>query len=275
MSRTERRVRLAALAVLSGFGVIVAAASRWLAPAWAVGVFVAVTVAFAVAVAKASAVTLSRLFGRDDRLVRSLAHEIRQPLQELFLVGDLGLAGGMEVDASLGQVVDIATSLDGLLDDLFEVAQVVSGSKPLETTLIEVAPQVDRSVRRLDAKSMVSITVEGGPGELVANPKLVRLVITNLLRNAGVHAYHGQGGDVLVTIEEAGFRVRDWGGGIDEDHLAAIEHALSQGLRRSKAGVGLSLTSWVIDIHGGDLDIFNHPDGGVEVAVSFPVAASA
>lgn len=269
--RVGRKLWVGAFGLLAVVGGVVVVVSHVLPPILTVVVFALCAGAGATLVAKWGVAELGRFFGHEDRLVRSLAHEIRHPLHRMFAVADLGLDGAISTEEALLEAVEHAESLNMLLDDLFEVAQVISGAKSLATEWVAVEPLVDDAVNQLGDSRLV-VRVVGGPGRSRVNARLVRLAITNLLRNAASHGYLGRGGEAVVSIEPSAVRVRDHGVGIDPERLATIQFALGQSLRRSGAGVGLSLTAWVADIHGGRLKIENHTDGGVEASLAFAPA---
>lgn len=268
VTRIGRRLTAGTFAILSIFGGLVLAVWVLLSPAWSVVVLVAAAAGGAAIVARLGVRELTRVFSHEDRLVRSLAHEIRKPLQRLFAAADLGLEGNVDPAETLPVVVKHAEILDVLLGDLLEAAQVISGSKVFTTDDTEITTLIDEAWEQLgDSRIVVSVT--GESAVMRVNRRLVRLAVTNLLRNAALHGYAGLGGEVLVSVEEHGIRVRDHGVGIDAEELLVIREALTNSFRRTGAGVGLSLTAWVVDIHQGELIIDNHPDGGAEIQMHF------
>lgn len=273
VTRVGRQLAIATFGFLVVFGVLVLATSHLISPVLGVVVLAVCAPGGAVLVSRRSVRELRVLFSHEDRLVRSLAHEIRRPLQRLFAVADLGVERSIEPEVALPEVLVHAENLNQLLEDLFEAAQLISGSRPLETEESDLVELISGARAQL-GDSRLEVTVVGDPEVFRVNPRLLRLLLTNLLRNAAAHAYGGSGGEVVITIGRRGFRVRDRGVGIDPKQLAVIRHALGQSFRRTGAGVGLSLTAWVVDIHGGELTIENHPEGGTEVRVDLTASGA-
>lgn len=176
----------------------------------------------------------------------------------------LGEAVAHEVNNQL----DLATVHLELLDDDGEHLQHVEAALERIGEVVDevnalVAPAVD--VERVDLTEAAG-AVWGGvaPGEATletadatveADPKLLRLLLTNLFRNAVQHG----GDDVTVAVgptEDGGFVVADDGPGFD-DGEALFEWGYS-GAERT--GIGLALVSLVADRHGWDVDASG--DGG-------------
>jgi signal transduction histidine kinase len=81
-----------------------------------------------------------------------------------------------------------------------------------------------------------------------------------------------------ANAKEAAIRVRDHGPGIPEDHLDTIFEPFHQVTPQSKqsgtAGIGLSIARGVAEMHGGTIEVRNHPEGGSEFTVRLPIATA-
>ena len=69
-------------------------------------------------------------------------------------------------------------------------------------------------------------------------------------------------------------RVRDHGGGLDEEALAHVFDRFWQADRAragSGVGLGLSIVAAIAHEHGGTATAANHPDGGARFEVSIPI----
>jgi signal transduction histidine kinase len=107
-----------------------------------------------------------------------------------------------------------------------------------------------------------------------ANRNSLIQVFVNLFINA-MHAMPTGGKLVLEVREHEGnavIRVRDSGTGIPEDILPKVTEALFTTKGKDGSGLGLAICKEIIEIeHGGEFTIANHPQGGVEVAMSIPL----
>ena len=69
--------------------------------------------------------------------------------------------------------------------------------------------------------------------------------------------------------------VRDYGPGIKPERLQAMFMPFTQGdTARGSAGsgLGLAITKRIVDKHGGDITLYNHPEGGLVARVSLPLS---
>ena len=116
---------------------------------------------------------------------------------------------------------------------------------------------------------------------LLMDQQRIRQAISNLLDNA--LAYTPAGGKVTVTLEvtetEATLRVLDSGPGLSENDHQRIWRRFSRGSAASATtpgiGLGLSLVRAVANVHHGEADGRNRPEGGAEFWIRLPVTKPA
>jgi two-component system sensor histidine kinase CreC len=125
----------------------------------------------------------------------------------------------------------------------------------------------------------LDLSVRGTPGlRLSGDPFLLRQALSNLLDNA--IAFSPPGAEVVLAAEAADDRVqlsvRDHGPGIPDyarERIFERFYSLARpgsGLRSS--GLGLPFVREVARLHGGDIVLRNHPDGGAEAVLTLPAA---
>jgi signal transduction histidine kinase len=104
-----------------------------------------------------------------------------------------------------------------------------------------------------------------------SSPKILAVVIGNLIRNACAYTEHGQ---VAVQITNATVRIEDTGIGIDDEQIKAVfsPYYRVPNARESGHGIGLSLVKRMTDRFGWPIDITSHPGHGTVVEVQFPEA---
>lgn len=202
----------------------------------------------------------------------AVAHEIRSPLARLLVALDEGLDGQVPAEIALKEAAADGEAMGVLIDDLIEAARVMSGAMGLPAEEVRVDELVN-GVAETHARGDVRIVVDARPATLVGSPRLLRLAVSNLVRNSVRHAYAGRGGVIAITVDEGGILVSDDGPGIDPDHLAALQRDIPRGLRRARSGLGLALAGWVSDVHAGHLELENAPGGGLDARLVLPLAA--
>lgn len=233
------------------------------------GVFVVLGL-LAYAIARRSTRVVEDVFRQEDRLMLAVAHEIRSPLARLLVALDEGLGGDVPAEVALKEASADGEAMSELIDDLIEAARVMSGAMALPTEVVRVDELVER-VAECHARGEIRVVVDAQPATLVGSPRLLRLAVSNLVRNSVRHAYAGRGGTVAITVDARGILVADDGPGIEPEHLAALQRDIPRGLRRARSGLGLALAGWASDVHGGHLELENAPGGGLDARLALPV----
>ena len=191
-----------------------------------------------------------------------VSHELRTPLTAMQLLMDrLVDADSHPLPAREKQIVDRLASatgrLTGLVDTLLHYARIQSGHLTLDVepfdlgalaaeALEEVRPQARGKSLELIAKIDQRVRIE-------TDPKLVRLVLVNLVSNAVKFTDHGS---VTVSVHNDGdrriVRITDTGPGIARDAQKRIFEPFQQ-LEPTKhkhlpgVGLGLSLVRQIVD----------------------------
>jgi signal transduction histidine kinase len=111
--------------------------------------------------------------------------------------------------------------------------------------------------------------------EITADRKKLHQVFTNLFDNASNHSPPEK--DILLDItisednNEVIVKIVDEGKGIPEEFLPKVFDAFFTG-RRGGTGLGLSIVKHIVDIHGGNIQIFNNsPRPGCTAEMRFPI----
>jgi sensor histidine kinase regulating citrate/malate metabolism len=126
------------------------------------------------------------------------------------------------------------------------------------------------------AERGVTLTVEGGVGDVEVPSRDLVTVLGNLVDNAFEAVAGSPVGErrVRVSLDDDGrelvISVEDSGPGLDDD---AVAHALERGWSTkgspgSDRGVGLALVAQVARRHGGEVGIGRSPLGGAEFTVT-------
>jgi len=209
---------------------------------------------------------LESLFTSQQRFLADVSHELRTPLT--VIKGNVDLIRKFkEADEDLLNSIDQeAGRLNRLVSGLLMLAQAESGKLPLNFARVELdllLTEVFTETRVL-AGSKVKVHLND-IDEAILNGDRDRLkqVILNLVANA--IQYTPQGGEVFLSLkrisDQARIIVRDTGPGIPAEDLPFIFdrfYRAEKSRTRSKTsgfGLGLSITKWIVEQHGGQIKV--------------------
>jgi two-component system sensor histidine kinase MprB len=208
------------------------------------------------------------------QLVADASHELRTPVTSLRTNIEVLLAGGElgedERRRLLADVVEQSEELSRLVSDLIEVARGDLPDEGIDDVRLDhiVEEAVVRAQRNAHGTEFLSdlkpVTVRGSADRLSR-------AVNNLLDNAVRHNQDGR--PIEVSVDVAGIRVRDHGGGINPQDLPYIFDRFYRGANsraRQGSGLGLAIVRQVAESHGGSAMATNAPDGGAVFTLRLP-----
>ena len=232
--------------------------------------------------------TLGRIehtFASQQRFLADVSHELRTPLT--VIKGNVDLMRRMkhmdeESEESLDSIEDEADRLTRLVGNLLLEAQAESGKLPLhfapvelDTLLLEVFKEMHILARdrvKLRLTEIDQIVVSGDRDRL-------KQVFINLISNA--IKYTPRGGEVYLSLgkvgENARLIVRDTGQGIaaeDMPHIFERFFRAEKSRTRTKVGgfgLGLSIAHWIVDHHGGRIEVDSAENKGATFCIYLPM----
>ena len=216
-------------------------------------------------------------------LVASAAHELRTPLTSLSMAVSLCLE---QVPGPLnprqGQLLDGAREdcarLEGLVDELLDLARLEAGAVRLELEDVPAGALVEQARSRFEPRfEELGVRPERRVSSdlpVRADPERVSRVFDNLIDNALRHA----AGAIELGCRDDGdavrFWVRDFGPGIpDELHDHVFEKFVRvPGTPKRGTGLGLSIVRDVVQAHGGRCGVESPAGGGACFWLTLPKA---
>ena len=201
-----------------------------------------------------------------DEFLAMLAHELRNPLGAIEgAVQVLGLKPLRDRRAEHAREVihRQALHMARLVDDLLDVARVMTGKIVLDRQSVNLADSVETCVAGLvsgqPATSRIDMTVE--PAWVLADPVRLEQIVGNLVSNA--LKFSPQDSPIRVSVTatdtQAVLSVSDEGSGISPELLPHIFDLFVQADNtrdRAKGGLGIGLTlvRQLVDLHGGSIE---------------------
>jgi PAS domain S-box-containing protein len=215
-----------------------------------------------------------------DEFLAMLAHELRNPLGAIEgAVQVLGLTPLRDRRSEHAREVihRQALHMARLVDDLLDVARVMTGKIVLDCQTVNLAESVETSVAGLvsgrAAARRIDLTLE--PAWVHADPVRLEQIVGNLLQNA--MKFSPADSPIKVTVRSAADQalvsVTDSGSGISPELLPHIFDLFVQADKtrdRAKGGLGIGLTlvRQLVELHGGTIEAAS---GGVETGSTFTV----
>ncbi len=218
-------------------------------------------------------------------LVAWISHDLRTPLTSTRALVE-ALHDGVVTDEETKQryyrtMLGDIKSLNGLIGDLFEMAQLEAGA-PLEKSPQSLSDLISDAVERFRSLGSVKgVKIDGEVGSnldaIPLNAQKIGRVLANLLDNA--LTYTPAGGKVMVKAERRGDKamvlVQDDGIGFDEKDLPRLFEKFYRGEEaRSRAtgggGLGLAIAKSVVEAHNGRIWVENGAHGGAGVGFELP-----
>lgn len=187
--------------------------------------------------------------------VANVSHELRTPVAVLQANAETLLDGALEDFAMAEKLVEAihrqTERLSNLVADLLDISRIEAGQYHLDLEVVPVRALCARTLesmeRPADARSSELHLEISGDLAVVADPKAVEQIVTNLLDNA--IKYSGSGGSVTLRASTFGNRVRfeveDDGPGIERKHHARLFerfYRVDKGRSRGMGGTGLGLS---------------------------------
>lgn len=217
-----------------------------------------------------------------QRFLGDASHQLRTPLTviraNLDLLARSDLPPG-EQAAILADARDEADRMGRLIRDLLSLARAESGAR-LEFAPVELDALLVESVRRqYQAARHVRMGVSSvEPAVIDGDRHRIHELLGILLDNAA--RYTPDGGRVTASLEihegRAVIVVEDTGIGLDAEDRARLFERLYRGrrardLRPSGTGLGLAIASWIVEAHGGTIELLDRDGGGTIARVALPM----
>lgn len=206
----------------------------------------------------------------------TVAHDLRAPLRAIIssariLNEDFSEVLPPQAASELHRQAAAATRLGTLIDDLLKYARLYRAQiDKTDFSLSDLADDVIEDVRRRTPSEAVRTKVQPGL-TACGDPRLVRLVVENLIENA--FKFSPDGGLVEVGASGDTYFVSDQGVGFDMEFAEKIFRPFERLVTEKEfpgTGIGLANASRIIKRHGGTLTVDASPGKGAKFFFTLP-----
>lgn len=224
---------------------------------------------------------LSRL-DRSDKsaaIGRTLSHELRQPLTTLLLASK-----NLQAQLKSNNLSDISAQVDFLCDEcersanLINQLEAVFRPKPSENEASQLDLAIQRSIDTLNPRlsdKNIELRLEGNVDCVVKGDTIqIETIFINLISNS-INALANRSHNRQIRIKTVqnentcSITVEDNGPGVDPSVLPNLwQLYITDELAGS--GIGLWLSQYIAQTHGGQIDAGNLPEGGAWFCVTLP-----
>ncbi len=222
--------------------------------------------------------------------VATLSHELRTPAHGILGFAD-ALAQAPELSAESRQLVRTIQAstrhLVSLVEDSLDGAAAETGQLPMSRRDVPVRALVAGVVDMMSASTLrgpLSLSWradDGVPESVMVDPKRLRQVLINLVRNGlkytdegGVHIQLRAPQPDRLTIE-----VQDTGPGFQQDEIEQLFERFRRGGTGATDvrghGLGLAICRSIVEALSGELHVASTPGVGVTATIVLPVTAPA
>ncbi|MFT4256352.1 MAG: HAMP domain-containing sensor histidine kinase [Pseudoxanthomonas sp.] len=209
---------------------------------------------------------------RERNFTRDASHELRTPLTVIRVASDMAMGEEVppRVARSLQRIQRAGRDMEAVIDAfliLAREAQVAPQSEDFDVADV-VLYEADNARALLHGKPVdLEVSLDARP-RMYAPPRVLHVVVSNLLRNACSYTDRGR---IDVIVETDRVRVRDTGIGMDEE---ALRRAFEPFYRADESrphgtGLGLSIVRRLCDRFGWKVELESQPGQGTTATIRF------
>lgn len=220
--------------------------------------------------------------------IANMSHELRTPLNAIIGFSEImknEVMGPLGADMYRDYVRDIYKSGKGLLkiiNEILDISKIESGDRELNesefsfSNVVETCLELHRT--KVQDKGIIIANNARDLPHIIGEELAVKQIIVNIYSNAVKFTPDGGRITMMSTFDHDGslrFSISDTGVGLSKDEIqkalspfGQIDNALDRA--GSGAGLGLTLSKSMMQLHGGDLEILSEKGIGTTVSLIFP-----
>jgi len=215
----------------------------------------------------------------------NVSHELRSPITQIRLKGESLMLGLVFDDEGRAQhyeaIVRESERLSRLVDNVLDFAAIERGAKKYTFRPVDIGETVQSAVDAarysMEARDLtIDLELSDDLPVVFHDPEAVSQVLHNLISNAAKYGKEGGWIGVAGSMSTDGVEIHisDRGIGISEEDLPRIfeEYYRSsdpQARRRKGTGIGLTIVRYIMEAHGGRVDVQSQVGQGTTFTLHF------
>jgi PAS domain S-box-containing protein len=217
--------------------------------------------------------------GATGRLVRTLAHEVRNPLNNINMSVEQLLQTPDPVNEESPLFLDIIQRNSKRIGDI--ITELLDTSRPTDLVFDKCTLQsiMDDSISEaLDRITLQHVNMQikyvDEPCNIMANKEKLKIAFLNIIINA-VEAVESNTGELSISIDSLKeahvVTIRDNGCGIPEENVSRLFEPYFTS-KRNGMGLGLAATLNILQSHKATIDVTSVLKQGTTFVITFPAA---
>jgi two-component system phosphate regulon sensor histidine kinase PhoR len=204
----------------------------------------------------------------------AVSHELRTPLARLLVLLETAALPDGDVEGLVEQARLEVEQVRELIDDVLFLGELETGREVVSLGSTPVVPVIDEVVSaygpRAEAAEVTLVTLIRPDVELPLRPRMLRVVVENLIANS--IRYAGPGATCTIEAEAGLLEVRDNGLGVravDLPRLFERFYRADPARTTRGTGLGLAIVKHIVTSAGGTVEATGAPGEGLAVTCRF------
>ncbi len=219
---------------------------------------------------------LERYQKAQSRFIQNASHELKSPLMNIqgYAEGlQAGVFNEVEEDEAFEIIVSEAQRLKSVVEELLFISKIDDESITVKFDKVDISDVMNEALRtvytRIQQKEIdLQVIIEE---DLIVKGDYSSLMraFANILDNAVRYANERILVQGLSAEKQVVVRIVDDGPGFEEKEIPKVFERFFKG-EEGSTGLGMAIVKDIINMHKGEVEIYNHSTGGAVVEVKLP-----
>jgi two-component system phosphate regulon sensor histidine kinase PhoR len=218
--------------------------------------------------------------------IAHISHEFKTPLTSIKSYSEMLMEGEIddrEMQKEFYNTINIeADRLASLIQNLLSISRIEMGSLAINKSLVKTELLIGDSLAAIETAAqkkhiVIEKNIPDNLSTIVGDKELLKVALINVLNNAV--KYTPDNKNITLSLSDQGdfivFDTIDNGCGISQEDLPRI---FEKSFRSSDpmvreipgSGLGLALTSEIVQLHGGEIEVESEPGEGTRFSIKLP-----